>query len=350
MANNKLPTQADLKAALDVIEKWSKIHAPPNYRPDPRSLHLAAANGTLKFDASRPTELEIKLLKERGPVHPGVHVDVRSYLGREFRVLPDFPDGLVLANSWGQDPDHQPMSSFDLSDISLTQQVFAVDRDPPPTFAEVAAAVDAIKELFPMPQQRPYVTNIEVTYDEGRFDGLGSSRSFDGLGRVKLRVDLTLPPDVNPNDYVDMLKTLGDTGIPYLPPRPEQLNASAEMERQVATLGELVDQYKQDVARLQQETNIHKGTLLKLRERMNVAMEARKDPETARELFAELVDNWASKLAEGATFTAAEGDELVKALVASLEYMDLARETRRLESEETRSESKNIQSHDDHLF
>jgi hypothetical protein len=339
MANKKLPTQADLKAALEYLARWS------NNRPDPHSLHLAAANGTRKFDASRPTELEIKLLKTRDPVHPGVHVDVRH----DFGVPPDFKlkPGLIMANSWATESDHE----MSLEDTSLTHSIFAVDREPNLTFAEVAASVDsikaALKERLPVPQQRPYVTNVEMTYEEQQFDGIGRHASYGGPGRVKLRVEMTLPPDVNPNDYVEMLKTLGDTGMPYLP-RPEQ--RGAETERQMAELVELVDQYKRDVERLQAETNTHKETLLRLRQRMNMAMEAREDPETARELFAELVDNWASKLAEGATFTAAEGDELVAALVASLEYMDLARETRRLERKESRSSKKKKKPPDDHLF
>lgn len=343
MANNKLPTQADLKAAMDIVNKWSKTHAPPNDRPDPHSLHLAAANGTLKFDASRPTELEIKLLKERGPVHPGVHVDVRSDFGHEFQVPPDFEPGLVMANSWDTST-HQVA----LDDLALTRDIFAVDREPPvPSLAETLAV---LKEHLPVPQQRPYVTRVETTYDEQRFDGLGPSRGYAGPGRIRLNVELTLPPDVNPNDYIEMLKTLGDTGMPTPPrPSPAQRNASAEAERQMAEMLSLVEQYRKDVARLQQEANTHKETLLRLRQRMNVAMEAREEPETARELFAELVDHWASTLVEGATFTAAEGEELVKALVASLEYMDLARETRRLERKEARYSSKS-KPPDDHLF
>ena len=71
--------------------------------------------------------------------------------------------------------------------------------------------------------------------------------------------------------------------------------------------------------------------LLQIRKRMNAAMDALQDRGVAAELYAEIVDRWASSLAEGAAFTAAEGKELVDALASALEYMDLARETRRLE-------------------
>jgi hypothetical protein len=343
MANNKLPTQADLKAAMDIINRWSKDQAPLTEPELPTSIAVVK-------EMPDSGDIRVTLLKQReaasGLVPPGVHVDVRS----DFGVSPDFQPGLVLANSWG-DPDHQPMSSFDLSD---THSIFAVDRKPNPTFAEVAASVDSIKatlkEHLPVPQQRPYVTNVQLTYEEQQFDGISRHASY-GSGRVRLNVEMILPPDVNPNDYVELLKTLGDTGMPLPPsPSPSQRNASAETERQLTRLRNLIDQYKRDVERLQEEANTHKETLLRLRQRMNMAMETREDPEIARELFAELVVNWASKLVEGATFTAAEGDELVQALVASLEYMDLARETRRLEREELRSSSNKDKLPDDHLF
>jgi len=254
MASKKLPTQADLKAAMDIIEKWSRNPAPGDLYTPP----------------------------------PGVYVDCAN-------------------NKLSQE------------DLASVQGIFAVDRTPDMSLA-------AGPEEYPM--QRPFVTRVDVSYDAygpRSSSNLNLSSSGPYSDTVTVRIDVELPTSMNAGKVVEELRR-GDFSSFGASPPPAAERALPPAPR--------IRDMELELAHVKKEKEEVEKTLLQLRRRMNMAMDVRQDRDSAVEMYSEIIDRWSFRLAEGATFTAAEGHELVDLLVSALEYMDMARETRRLQHAE----------------
>lgn len=194
-------------------------------------------------------------------------------------------------------------------------------------------------------QDRPYVTNFQVEYRDGSMDHTGVGRTtFAGRARIIAKVEMELPPDTDPNVFLNKLK--GDemwSGIPA----GSSDQATAALRHQLAgarRAAKDAEEKANEIARslVTRDTEIaalkavaahHPDTeaLLTLRKRMNVAIQATEDAGLARQLYEEVVREWSHLIAEGASFTQAEGDDLVERLVQIVQYIDTARATLKAE-------------------
>jgi hypothetical protein len=196
-------------------------------------------------------------------------------------------------------------------------------------------------------QDRPYVTNFQVEYrDEGMSFGRGTrSNVFGGGNRIIAKVEMELPPDTDPNVFLSKLK--GDemwSGIPAgssdqaTAALRHQLEgarqAAKDAEEKANEIARSLVTRETEIAQLKATASRHPDTeaLLTLRRRMNVAIQAIEDTGLARELYEEVVREWSHTIAEGASFTQAEGDDLVERLVQFIQYIDTARATRKAET------------------
>jgi hypothetical protein len=275
----------------------------------PSSVSHQIANGT-HFDSFEEAvqkqlheaEARIEAIqRQQGLPSPGTHIEIG--------VSPS----LRIANSWGIP-----------SDLALAA------GDSTYTFAS--------KEEKP---RMLGMTNAEFTYE-----------GTDGRGRVRMRVEFELPPNMNPNEVLAWLKRGDFLFTPQSAesaPDPAIERRISQITQHAAELQDMLEVQRKEMSVVLQKATTHEKVLLKIRKRMNLAMEALQDRDVATELYEEIVNRWARALVESATFTAAEGKELVEALVSALEYMDMVRETRRLERSE-HSCTSSSESPDDHLF
>lgn len=172
-----------------------------------------------------------------------------------------------------------------------------------------------------MPQQRVFVKNWTV-----RTAATGSSRRWVGhdlpthqLEQESVEVDFTvgLPSGTDPNDFLNELKS-GSFGTHSDSQEAAAARRRMEAQAQVAT---------KKLAEAEE-------ALLQMRARMAQAVCMVQSHKTAVEVYSQVLDRWASKLAEGATFTAAEGQELARTLADMLQFIGIAREVLREENPE----------------
>lgn len=218
---------------------------------------------------------------------------------------------------------------------------------------------DPTKRIHDMPQ-RPIILNMQASYRDNDLrhgDVHGSPHDrFVGSREIQVTVDFLLPSSCNPTDFLKQLKNLDlyepepSTLVVPLKEYERALARVAQLEKLLSTSENASIRHHRDAESFKDLAKKNEVTLLKLRERMSIALEASRNPDVARELFAELVNSWACQLAEGASFTAAEGDELVESLISFLEYIDVARETLRLECKEEVSKRSQQSEKKDQLF
>jgi len=163
-----------------------------------------------------------------------------------------------------------------------------------------------------MPQTRLFVKDLSVRYEAGRPDG------------VEVTVTVQLPPSADPNTFVNWLKA-GDLGRPLSCADPPEI---ASLRQQLSVAGNRVKVLEEQLrdrqkkhAESEDARRTAEAVALQLRERMNIAAEALTNRQTAADLYSELLNRWSGNLAEGATFTVAEGEDLVVQLVEMLHYI-----------------------------
>ena len=168
------------------------------------------------------------------------------------------------------------------------------------------------QEEITMPQTRLFVKDLSVRYEAGRPDG------------VEVTVTVQLPPSADPNTFVNWLKA-GDLGRPLSCADPPEI---ASLRQQLSVAGNRVKVLEEQLrdrqkkhAESEDARRTAEAVALQLRERMNIAAEALTNRQTAADLYSELLNRWSGNLAEGATFTVAEGEDLVVQLVEMLHYI-----------------------------
>lgn len=208
-------------------------------------------------------------------------------------------------------------------------------------------------------QGRIYVKDMTIRYNGPgmRYDGVGTRNAFASLPQVEVDLTLLLPDGGDPNELLNWLKD-SYIGAPS-PARPGHLDGADvgtlrhQMDvlgRRNKTLEEQLEQAQGEVAKLKKDKEQVEATLVQLRQRMNQAIQAVREPEVALDLYREVLAHWSNELAEGASFTAAEGEELATTLAEMLQYIDVAREVARRERVETTEEEPAQEAVPDQLF
>jgi hypothetical protein len=268
------------------------------------------------------------------------------------------PDGGVrFQNSWSK----PWLSEFADPSPDAGVHVWAATRPPEAEFDGRDDYLPTSDDKEPdVGQNRIWVKDMRVEYrDPGMsMQGIGTSSRFAGPGQMEATFTVILPPDTNPNDFLNWLKNASITGAPLPAPAPvrhemEQETAALRHQLEVAgnklgTQTRRVTKLEEELLKIAAEKDTAEKSLIQLRARMNQALCMMESPSTAAEVYRQALDRWANSLAEGAAFTAAEGEELVQRLVEMLQYIDIARATNAGEEEPRKVPAKKNDT--EHLF
>jgi len=343
--------------------------------PESKPMHVAegvmdALNFNDHMDAATEFEKEVAEALRIPPLSTTASTPASHAMS-----LTGVVDGtLTFQNSWSDQPT-TPETPADWDKAIEMLKLFAKKHPvgPPdfaPSFIErsqdlakahqlTSSELEKLRSLLAAQQQKeerkrmqncPLVTHFVTEYrDRGdSYGGIGPKVSrFSGSGEVVVKVEMILPPNADPNELLNRLKDpdMWAGGAP--PSRPEYGVGVSHYKEEVKRLTKLVQEKEvqaneiartlvsrdTEIAKLKQTAINHPDTeaLLTLRKRMNIAIQAIEDAGLARELYEEVVREWSHTIQEGASFTQAEGDDLVERLVQFIQYIDTARATKKSE-------------------
>ena len=168
----------------------------------------------------------------------------------------------------------------------------------------------------------PYPRHFPTSGPPGDVFLSDSQIDYNSSNRMTLTARFHLVPGADLNEVMEWLKA-----------GPSQGYATKAADR-ILALVEKAEELEDALLKERKARRLAEDVVLQLRHRMEEALSAWGHPEAARELYIETVRQWSEKLVEGATFTAAEGEELVDTLVGMLQYIRMSVGVQRREEEE----------------